>query len=361
MNKTRTFLSVMALISTAACSGGGGGSTPPTSAGTSPQTSGASSTSPSAVLDQSTSPATLTINIPDIGMNHAFTLTGDNLQNATLNGAPISNLINTPDGSTNFAIKRDGQDVLVYDAGDLSFSRYGIWSHSDASGKVLAVGSVAAGTRTPAADIPVSGSASYAGGVVATGTNGTGNLNLTGTFNALVNFANRGLGFNSNLYSSDAGGTLHPWGSINGSASIAAGSSAFAGSVTSSGAADQLSGTMNGSFFGSGAKEIGGVFDASGGQTRLVGAFGGSVQAPQTTGAQFMGAGFAGTATTGVSFNTGSGGSVNMTGTLPSGSVTGSFGTMTSGSTSAPGGGAQGTFFGSTPTTTVGAFGAAKH
>jgi hypothetical protein len=331
------------LISAAACSGGGG-SAPPTTAGASPQTSGVSSTSPSAVLDQSTDPATLTLHIPDIGMDHTFTLNGDTLQNATFNGVPIGNLVNTPDGSTNFAIKRDSQDVLVYDASGLSFSSYGIWSHSDASGRVLAVGSVATGTPTRAADIPVSGSASYAGGVVATGANGTGNFNLTGTFNALANFANQSLGFNSNLYSSDAGGTLHPWGSINGSASITPGSSSFAGSVTSSGTADQLSGTINGGFFGPGAKEIAGGFGATGSQTVLVGAFGGSMQAPQTTGVQgFVGSG---SSETGVSFSSVSGsasmtGAVMQNGTLSSGSLQGTFGSKTSGTVSSFSGGAQ--------------------
>jgi hypothetical protein len=362
MQKFHASFAMAILASVGACSGGGG-SAPPAgtggSAAATPQTNGTSSSAsspshPSVALDQSSNPAQLTIRVPDIGMGHTFTLAGTDLQNAMFNGAPISNLINTVDGTTNFAIKTDngGRDVLVYDNSALSYSNYGIWSHSDASGNVVAVGTVAVGTPTPAKDIPMTGLASYSGGVVATGTSGGSNLNLTGAFSAGVDFGARQIGFNSNLYSADASGALHQWGGINGSANIISGTSAFSGTVASWGASDQLNGTMAGSFFGPGAKEIGGGFAAAGGQTTLVGAFGGTLQPPQS-------GSVGGTSTVGVNFGSGTysggalggaAGAVTPTGTLPTGGLSGPQAQETAGTFSAAGG----------STTIVGAFAAKK-
>jgi hypothetical protein len=104
MQKFHASFAMAILASVGACSGGGG-SAPPAgtggSAAATPQTNGTSSSAsspshPSVALDQSSNPAQLTIRVPDIGMDHTFTLAGTDLQNAMFNGAPISNLINIP-------------------------------------------------------------------------------------------------------------------------------------------------------------------------------------------------------------------------------------------------------------------------
>jgi hypothetical protein len=373
----RDVASVALLATVAACGGGGGGAAAPagnSGGAAAAQPAGGSSAAPSITLNQSGNPALLTVSMPDIGVDHTFALTGVGLENASFRGVPIYNLGDASGQTlTHFLIQSDngGNDVLVYDASGLAATSFGIWSHTDPTTGATRYGAFDIGTPTSATDMAVlKGSASYAGGVIGSGSTGSAQFNLTGTFNALANFDNRTFGWNANLSASDASGAIQPWGTLSSSATISAdNSAAITGTVTSSGSSallpNAVNGTLAGHFHGAGASEVGGAFSVSGGQTTALGAFGGAVQSAASAG------GFTGGANVSANFGaSGAGMSSAPTGgtmtPIPSGSA---FSGSLASSGTPLSGGVSGVFFGSTASaigaagsaTAVGSFGGAKH
>jgi hypothetical protein len=215
-------------------------------------------------------PATITINVPGMGINHQFITSADQIAldgSVTFNGAPIFSI-----GGSNIAMFKDGAGgVLVTDnTGQLSSSNYGIWSHSDANGNVTAVGAFATGTETLATNLPTTGSATYAGSAVATGTTGGQNVNWAGTFNGAVDFQARTATVGLNLQASD--GTS---GALNlSSGPLGMTGARYAGAISGS----NVSGTTIGALYGPAGNEMAGVFNVAGSGTTAIGAYGGAQQ-----------------------------------------------------------------------------------
>ena len=392
MIRTRGVAGVAVLATVAACGGGGSGGGAAAPAGSSgsaaaPQPAGGASSSATITLDQSGNPAQLTVSVPNIGMDHTFALTGVGLENASFRDVPIYNMGDASGQPiTHFLIQSDngGRDVLVYDASGLAATNFGIWSHTDAATGATSFGAFDIGTPTSASDMAaLKGTASYAGGVIGSGTTAGAHFNLAGTFNALANFDNRSFGWNATLSASDASGAMQPWGTLSSSATIAAdNSAAISGTVTSSGSSallpNPVGGTLAGHFHGAGAGEVGGVFGVSGGQTSALGSFGGAVQPPPAatggsiTGAASFAANFGARSNVGMSSAL-SGGTLAPTGTANFGTATFA-GTAASSSTTPISGSFGGTLFGAgagevggtfatsgAQTPVAGAFGSAKH
>jgi len=164
----------------------------------------------------------------------------------------------------------------------LSSSEYGIWQHNVAAdGTAQATGAFAHGQDTPAAAIPTTGTATYTGGAIGYGTNGTQNFGMVGTSSVTADFGARMVGGNISLTPQDnTGAALDNATTFTFSgAAIAANSNKFAGTIASTGTSTVLptvvNGNVQGAFFGAAANEVGGTFAATGGKSSVVAAFGG--------------------------------------------------------------------------------------
>ena len=298
MIRKRTILSLALLATTAACGGGGGGAAGPAPAAASGGAAPASGVStnfnnpsvvastdakgnvgtPTMAADQTSQTATMTvgdtgetitINVPGMGVNHTFNTSANQLAldgTVKFNGADVFS-----GGGAQVAMYKDGNGgVLVSDnSGKLSFSNYGIWANgdSDLGQKVTAVGAFATGAETLATDLPTTGTATYQGSAVATGTSGGQNTNWAGTFTGGVDFAARTATVGVNMVSSTDQSALNL-----SSGPMSMTGPRFSGAIAGSG----VSGSTAGALYGPAANEMAGVFSASGAGTTVLGAYGGA-------------------------------------------------------------------------------------
>jgi len=307
MIRKRTILSLALLATTAACGGGGGGggaagpapaasSTPPAQGSTASTnfnnpsvvattdangnlmpTMAADPTSQTATIagdGSADNPATITIKVP--GISHTFITSAGQLEltDQTFNGS--TPMFNT--AGSNLAMFKDGDSgVLVTDnSGQLSFSNYGVWSHTDANNKVT-VGAFAAGAETSAADLAAlqNSKATYQGSAVGTGSTGGQKFNLAGSFQGQVDFGARTASVNLNMNAINPDGGQTAFNLASGPISMTG--SRYAGAIAGNG----VSGTTAGAVYGNTAQEMGGVFSVAGGGTTAIGAYGGA-QVPAT-------------------------------------------------------------------------------
>jgi len=337
MTSKRAVLCSVLLAMTAAGCGGGGGSS----------SGGALSTMP------------LSGAAPKAGAGSASASAGGTAQS----GGVINQTVN-------------GQLPQTITGGALSYSEYGIWNQPGAN---PTSGAFVTGTETPAGAMPKTGTASYAGGAIGMATNGTTSTQLAGTFNATADFGHMSVVGGMNMNQIGAGGAQTPYDNYAFSAGFAANSSHFSGSMTAANNT-ALSGIASGSLYGAQAQEIGGTFALQGGGTSVTGAFGGSTTGMQPTaftGSSNVAADFGSRNVTGTMTLTGPAGSANSPmGTISLSGGTASFsgalssagatGTAVSGTTSGALFGAaaattSGVFTTGGTTSTIGAFGGAKH
>jgi hypothetical protein len=159
-------------------------------------------------------------------------------------------------------------------AGQLSSSAYGLWLYTDA-GKAAHLGAFAIGNLTPAASVPVTGSATFNGYTIGANrdTSGgsvfalEGNVQVTANFSAqTVTTSITHLSFRNGPYAATpSGGTLPD---LIGTSTMTG--NAYAGTI----AGGPLTGTINANFYGSAAQETAGVWQASGGGNAWIGSFG---------------------------------------------------------------------------------------
>ena len=190
---------------------------------------------------------------------------------ATIDATNVADILTANYGSSNSI----GYTLSQVTGGQLlSSSAYGAWLSTD-SGKVAHLGAFAIGNLTPASAVPATGSATFNGAT--TGANSVvktdsvyavqGNVQIVANFSAqtvtasLTNFVVR-----TAPYSSAPAVSGLP--NLTGTAPIAG--NGYAGTISGG----MLSGTINGNFYGSGAQETAGVWQASGGGNTWMGSYG---------------------------------------------------------------------------------------
>jgi hypothetical protein len=156
----------------------------------------------------------------------------------------------------------------VAGAQTLSYSAFGLWGVGDQAGG--GVGGFAFGNLSPAASIPVTGSASFNGTVTGAGLANNTTYALRGDAQINANFASQSVttkltNLNTLNISTTATGSLPD---LTGSSAISG--NAYSGTITGGG----LTGTMTGNFYGPAAQETAGVWQASGGGAFWGGSYG---------------------------------------------------------------------------------------
>lgn len=278
--RTRLSLAVLPLmVGLAACGGGGGGG------GSSATLSGF--TSWSAVRSPSTTTVTgigqqVSYTAPDgyvaTVSDPSATGTASFTQVLDANGYVTRGSISTSEGTSitfdalrgdgfanyseiNLAANQAGTEVAVSAAPEVfgwDYQSFGAWITGGGLGAGKA-GVVSVGAVTPAGAVPSTGTAVYHGGFggIYVDSNGYDSL-AAGNFRADVDFGNRSVQLTgSSAVTTDLiSSTSAPHLNFSGSASYAAGSNRFEGTLTTAGG---LTGATTGQFYGPQAQELGGV------------------------------------------------------------------------------------------------------
>jgi hypothetical protein len=154
-----------------------------------------------------------------------------------------------------------------------NYLTWGYWSYDEVStNTIFAKSPWIAGQLTPANEIPITGTATYNGGVWGwlrePLVGGFKFLSVTGTSSLIANFGNRTLtgSFDFNKRG-DTGGA---WTTANVNASWASGTNNISGTLN---AANGMTGNVSGAFFGPQAAEIGGNWTLQGGGNQAAGVF----------------------------------------------------------------------------------------
>jgi hypothetical protein len=189
----------------------------------------------------------------------------------------------------------DGSEVFLI-LGRLNYTVEGAWGYRPGTGSSFYAGATVAGSGTPIANLPATGSATYSGTGASGGTDGsyfipsgTGTIalgGLSGDVAISVNFATGGVtGTLSNMKAS-ANGITTPWNNVSLSGNINRNNASFAGTATTgdapagagpAGFSGSATGGFSGAFFGPNAQETGGTWtltDPSAGGKTAFGAFG---------------------------------------------------------------------------------------
>jgi hypothetical protein len=176
-----------------------------------------------------------------------------------------------------------GSTVVRLDFSSLDWTAYGWWYVSpNASNSPTYLAAFVTGFATAATSVPTTGSATYQG--YATGEEGW----LSGKARLDADFGSGTItGALTDMVAGDWDDGYKPWNSVSLSASIAGGTSSFAGTtaVTSAPANDWAlgagaTGTIVGNFFGPNAEEIGAVWTLFDGTHAATGALGAGRQGP---------------------------------------------------------------------------------
>ncbi|MGD9642666.1 MAG: transferrin-binding protein-like solute binding protein [Elusimicrobiales bacterium] len=155
--------------------------------------------------------------------------------------------------------------------GDYSHLAWGRWNDGAGVADTIYTNSYwLAGSLTPDADVPVTGQATYAGQVLGKLTENGAISAITGTTALTADFASRSL---TGIFDMQKDGAAWTQASVN--AAWAAGANKIAGSLT---ADNNLTGAVNGNFFGPQADQVGGSWTLSGGaDARAAGVFTGDI------------------------------------------------------------------------------------
>ena len=216
---------------------------------------------------------TITLMLTTGGVTYTHTFSGQNG-------------LTTPAFLTGFTAIGDGttapSDVLVYDA-SLNYAVYGQWEHdNDAAATSGATGDFATGSQTPAANMPISGTANYSGHAIGGLSAGGTTYALVGTSSFAADFGARTVSGTLSLNATpDGGATVGLWNTVMVGAAIAAGTNQFAGTASAPAASGfvatpAMTGTATGNFYGPAANELAGVWKLSGTGATALGSFGGA-------------------------------------------------------------------------------------
>lgn len=157
---------------------------------------------------------------------------------------------------------------------DFTYGTFGNWLDVDQAGNSLSQGYVIFGVRTPAADVPSTGTATYEGETVGSLVDAAGTIyTVTGTAQLTADFAAGTLDgdFGDAAKIDVLTDIVSPWRNFTISTTI--NGNTFDGTAQTDDGV--LSGTAAGGFFGPGAEEAGGVWRMIGSGEEAIGAFGG--------------------------------------------------------------------------------------
>ena len=216
----------------------------------------------------------LSISAP-AGVGSTYSHTFD-LANSAPGTGPLAGLIGVLEG-TQFS---DGsvQHELVLDP-NLNFATYGLWVNVQSVSVGVesgATGAFAIGQLTPAAAIPTTGSATYAGSTIGAMINGTTSALLTGSVNLTANFNSMSVN-GSMVLNSWATGAPAAFANLTlGPAPISAGNGgSYSGPLNGSG----FTGSASGNFYGPHAEETAGTWAITNNAgTNAIGSFGAKKQ-----------------------------------------------------------------------------------
>jgi len=291
----RSFAAI--LLATTAMAGCGGGSSTngdPGPASLTPEEQGirlrgdiaAGSANVESPLGPSLSDATASFTVDrnfniSVNINAGETLTFTDADVVAAGNAGITQFIN--DGNRDLLIFALPSGSAAGSAdGNLDYTAFGIWVNDASADLTTAAGTFTAadagatflGVPTADGDMPLAGSATYRGAAMGFAATGTTILDvLNGNLSAAANFATNTLNTTLTLN----GNSGAPFAQIDAAGVPITGNdfATAAGGATS----DQGHvGTLNGTFFGPAANEIGGVFDLDSADNRIFGSFAGAAE-----------------------------------------------------------------------------------
>jgi len=203
------------------------------------------------------------VGIPAGGISlNGFSITGSSLTNQFSGMVDIPNVICCSNSI--------GYGISQAAAGQgLTSSAYGLWA-STLRNSAGDAGALAFGNLTPAASVPTTGSATFNGFTVGVGAvaNGPANYSLRGNAQIIANFATQSVTTNLTNFIAGTYGASASIPDLTGTSSMAG--NAYAGAI----AGGNLTGTINGNFYGSSAQETTGVWQVSGGGNAWIGSYG---------------------------------------------------------------------------------------
>lgn len=157
-----------------------------------------------------------------------------------------------------------------------NYQTYGVWVTGEGTGGGTA-GAVSGGSPTPVTGMPATGTALFTGNAIGiVGAQGIPAYAMAASMAANTNFASRSIAFStsgSTAASFNGGGAFSAPGlNMSGTLAYGAGSNQFSGAVS---AANGMTGSVAGQFYGPNANEIGGTFNLSSSSGMMGGGFGG--------------------------------------------------------------------------------------
>ena len=206
-------------------------------------------------------------------------------QTLPLTGTPA---LPTPDGYDLSIFTNYFSNTDSVSSWGLSYVSLGLWLHSGAKGSSqVALTAYAFGYETPAAGIPMTGTAAYLGpgavrGQLTLGSGGCGDCNewVSGDASFSVNFASGAINGNfTNMTSYGDSGPL-PWYNITVGGQIASGTNKFSGTTAISPQQSATvgnpsgNGVINGAFYGPNAQNLGAIWTLTGQGFNVLGAVG---------------------------------------------------------------------------------------
>ncbi|WP_407940327.1 transferrin-binding protein-like solute binding protein [Novosphingobium aerophilum] len=194
--------------------------------------------------------------------------TSDGSTKVNLASSPSTIKYSSPSGATTLLI--NNASVSGY-----SYMSFGAWAGSTSTAGYI--NSFHAGSATPAASVPTSGSATYSGTSAGYYSSQSGTVNpVTSDVTLTANFSTRSIIY---VASNTQGTVSYPGLNVTGTLSYASGSRTFSGTLTTPQGygTGMLTGTASGSFYGPLGQEVAGAFVlnwSSGTVAQYVGSFG---------------------------------------------------------------------------------------
>lgn len=216
--------------------------------------------------------ASITIVIPELGVNDTYT-SADVVSTGVIGNMtiPIIDAVKTSGGVT-----REFVYIQPATSSSLRYSSLGIWRQTDAS-SLTDMAFISFGSKTAGSDIPTAGTATYTGAILGFATEGVGaNYTIKAPAIAIADFGARSVMLASTLSIKTDQATLLTYSdnsyNLSGTLTYAAGNNALSGTISTVG----KTGTATGVFYGPQAAEIGGTFRTSeaGGTKMFAGGFG---------------------------------------------------------------------------------------
>lgn len=221
--------------------------------------------------------ASITIVIPELGVNDTYT-SADVVSTGVIGNMtiPIIDAVKTSGGVT-----REFVYIQPATSSSLRYSSLGIWRQTDAS-SLTDMAFISFGSKTAGSDIPTAGTGTYTGAILGFATEGVGaNYTIKAPAIAIADFGARSVMLASTLsIKTNHIDPLNPFSTtdapgynLSGTLTYAAGNNALSGPIIT---ANGKTGTATGVFYGPQATEIGGTFRTSeaGGTKMFAGGFG---------------------------------------------------------------------------------------